>query len=160
MFHKFLSAAFLFTSFLALAGQTVSQSNNGYVIGPNGNGQVAVSTVTFASPAPTAGISEAGIAGISDHTPIPQGVQSTLGPSPVVYTSAPPTVFYTSQPALNSANSAAASEVATKSAANDLGPSFYTGAANAARSAPDINPSFSVGEIPVQTKARTCAHPA
>jgi hypothetical protein len=157
MFHKSLLTAFLFTS-LALAGQTVSpgpglQSNSGYVIGPSGNGQVAASTVTFASPAPTAGISEAGIAGISDHTPIQQGVQSTLGPSTVVYTSAPPTVFTTSQP---SANSAIASEITTESASNDLGASFYSGA-NAVSPASGMNASLSLGEVAVQNKTRNGA---
>src|SRR5258708_284866 len=102
MFHKFLLAITLFTS-LALFGQMVSngvppgpglQGNSGYVSGLAGNGQIAASTVTFASPAPIAGISEAGLAGISDHAPIQQGVQSTLVPSTVVYTSAPPTIFY------------------------------------------------------------------
>jgi cobalamin biosynthesis Mg chelatase CobN len=65
-----------------------------------------------------------------------------------------------SQPALNSANSAAAPEVATERAANDLGPSFYTGAANAARSAPDIDASLSLGEVAVQNKARNGAQHA
>jgi hypothetical protein len=158
MFHKFLLTAFLSTS-LALAGQTVSpgpglQSNSGYVIGPSGNGQVAASTATFASPVPTAGISEAGIAGISDHTPIQQGVQSTLGPSTIVYTSAPPTVFTTSQP---SANSAVASEVTTESASHDLGASFYSGAANAVSLAAGMNASSSLGEVAVQNKTRNGA---
>jgi hypothetical protein len=161
MFHRFLLTAFLSTS-LALAGQTVSpgpglQSNNGYVIGPSGNGQVAASTVTFASPVPTAGISEAGIAGISDHTPIQQGVQSTLGPSTIVYTSAPPTVFYTGQPATNSA---VASEVATESASHDLGASFYSGAANAVSLAAGMNASSSLGEVAVQNKTRNGAQHA
>src|SRR5437870_1011653 len=161
MFHKFLLTAFLSTS-LALAGQTVSpgsglQSNSGYVIGPAGNGQVAASTVTFASPAPTAGISEAGIAGISDHAPIQPGVQSTLGPSTVVYSSAPPTVFYTSQP---SANSAVASEITTEGAVNDLGSSFYAGAVNARSPAAGMNASLSLGEVAAQNKTRNGAQHA
>ncbi|HEV3316842.1 MAG TPA: hypothetical protein VG488_07745 [Candidatus Angelobacter sp.] len=158
MFHKFLLTAILSTS-LVVVGQTVSpgpglQGNGGYVIGPSGNGQVAASTVTFASPASTAGISEAGIAGISDHTPIQQGVQSTLGPSTIVYTSAPPTVFTTSQP---SANSAVASEITTESASNDLGASFYSGAANAVSPASGMNASLSLGEVAVQNKTRNGA---
>ncbi len=161
MFHKFLLTAFLSTS-LALVGQTVSpgpgvQGTNGYIIGPNGNGQVAASTVTFASPVPTAGISEAGIAGISDHAPIQQGVQSTLGPSTVVYTSAPPTVFYTSQPA---ANSAVTSQVTPESAVNDLGASFYSGTGNAVGSTPGINASLSLGEVAAQNKSRNGAQRA
>jgi len=161
MFHKFLLTAFLSTS-LALVGQTVTpgpgvQVTNGYVIGPNGNGQVAASTVTFASPAPTAGISEAGIAGISDHAPIQQGVQSTLGPSTVVYTTAPPTVFYTSQPA---ASSSVTSQVTPESAVNDLGASFYSGAASAAGSAPGMNASLSLGEVAAQNKSRNGAQRA
>ena len=158
---RFLFTAFLFTS-LAVVGQTVSngtapgpglQGNSGYVIGPIGNGQVAASTVTFASPAPTAGVSEAGIAGISDHAPLPQGVQSTLGASTVVYSSASPTVFYANQGAV------AGPEAAPETAVNDLAPSSYAGN-NTSGAAPSMNALMSLGEVAAQNKARNGAQHA
>src|SRR5205807_237508 len=122
---------------------------------------VPASTLTFATPAPTAGISQAGLAGISDHAPIQQGVQSTLVPSPMVYTSGPATVFYAGAP---SVNSAAPSEETTSGTGNNLGASFYSNAGNSPNSgsgmnAPSIAPSaLSLGEVAVQNRAR--AHSA
>lgn len=157
MFHKFLLAIILFTS-LALFGQMVPnsippgpglQGNSGYVSGIAGNGQIAASTVTFASPAPTAGISAAGFAGISDHAPIQQGVQSTLAPSTVVYTSAPPTISYGGSSAVNPAVSSEANSTDTS---NNLGPSFYAGS-NAASAMNAAAPPSSLAEMAVRYKA-------
>src|SRR5437763_5206603 len=167
---RFFFSAFLFTS-LAVIGQTVSngtssstsippgpglQGNSGYVIGPIGNGQVAASTVTFASPAPTAGISEAGIAGISDHTPLPQGVQSTLGASTVVYSSASPTVFYANQSATYAV---AGPEAGPEISVSDLSPSVYAGT-NTSAPASTTNASLSLGEVAAQNKSRNGAQRA
>src|SRR5205809_3053186 len=167
---RFFFSAFLFTS-LAVIGQTVSngtssstsippgpglQGNSGYVIGPLGNGQVAASTVTFASPAPTAGISEAGIAGISDHTPLPQGVQSTLSASTVVYSSASPTVFYANQSA---PYALAGPEAASETSVSDLSPSVYAGT-NTSAPGSTTNASLSLGEVAAQNKSRNGAQRA
>src|SRR5205807_10030854 len=96
-----LCASFVSTSLVF--GQTVSNGASFPVSISPGAG-VPASTLTFATPAPTAGISQAGLAGISDHAPIQQGVQSTLVPSPMVYTSGPATVFYAGSPSVNSAD--------------------------------------------------------
>jgi hypothetical protein len=167
---RFFFTAFLFTS-LAVVGQTVSngtssptsippgpglQGNSGYVIGPTGNGQVPASTVTFASPAPTTGISEAGIAGISDHTPLPQGVQSTLGASTVVYSSASPTVFYANQSATGVVGGP---ESASETPVSDLAPSVYAGT-NTSAPASTANASLSLGEVATQNKSRNGAQRA
>jgi hypothetical protein len=166
---RFLFTVFLFVSLsLAGIGQTVSsptivspasglQGNSGYVIGPIGNGQVAASTVTFASPAPTAGISEAGFAGISDHTPLPQGVQSTLPPSTVVVSSAgAPTVFYANQSA---PSAVAAPETAPETSVSNLAPSVYAGT-NTSAPASASNASLSLGEVAAQNKTHNGAQRA
>ena len=165
MLRRFLLATIVSTS-LAVFGQAVSNGtslpasapgpgNTGYVNGTGGNGQMA-STVTFASPAPAAGISEAGLAGISDHAPIQQGVQSTLAPSQMVYTSGPSTTFYAGAP---SVNPPITSETNTP-APNNLGPSFYSSTASGSTPGTGmnvplnlLNPS-SLGEVAVQFKTR------
>ncbi|HXB20569.1 MAG TPA: hypothetical protein VNV88_04260 [Candidatus Solibacter sp.] len=177
MVRKSLFAIVLSTS-LALFGQVVSngtsfpvsvppgpglQGTTWYVSGIAGNGQLAASSVTFASPPPTAGISEAGFTGISDHAPIPQGVQSTLAPSTVVYTSAPPTLYYGGAPYGGEAsmNSPVSSEANSTETSNNLGPSFYAGTINGSNDASSLNaaaPPLSLGEVAVQNKAR--AHSA
>jgi hypothetical protein len=136
MVRKFLLAAIVSTS-VAVFGQATT---NGYVNGVTGNGQIAASTVTFASPATTAGISEAGVAGISDHTPPPP--IGTLVPSTVVYTN-------------SGANYMAAPEATAERPVTDLGPSMYVG--NGAASA---NALLSLGEVAVQNKVRNRAQNA
>ena len=97
-------------------GSTV---NNGFVgTGVAGSGVLSTPGGTFASPAPTAGISDAGRAGISATTPLNTGVQSTLESSTVVYTNGAPVnpSPVNVSPAANSSGRAI----------NDLGPSFFS----------------------------------
>ena len=151
--------AFFFIS-LAVAGQTASPApglivNGGYVVGPIGNGQVAASTVTFGSPAPTAAASVSGIAGISDHAPLQQAAPTNMPAPTVVYTTAAPTnVVYTNQSGAN----AAGTQEATPAPVNDLAPSFYAGS-NAAGTA-GSNGSLSLGEVSALNKARNGAQHA
>lgn len=117
-------------------GSTV---NNGFV-GVTGVGSGVLSTPggTFASPAPTAGISDAGRAGISANTPVNTGVQTSLENSTVVFTNG--------APVNPSANISTAANTSGR-LINDMGPSFYSdavaGSANAA----------SLGEVAAQFKS-------
>jgi hypothetical protein len=103
--------------------------NNGFVgTGAVGSGVLSTPGGTFASPAPTAGISDAGRAGISANTPMNTGVQSTLENSTIVYTNGAPV-----NP--SNVNVSAAGNTSGR-AINDMGPSFYSdtvgGSANTA----------------------------
>ncbi len=156
--RAFIPAFFLIS--LAAFGQTASSApglviNGGYVVGPVGNGQVAASTVTFASPAPTAGASVSGIAGISDHASIQPGVPTTLPAPTVVYTTAAPTtVVNANQPG---ANPAGAQEGTSEAPVNDLTSTFYAG--NNASGTPG-NAALSLGEVSASNKARNGAQHA
>lgn len=140
MFYKVLLVSFLAVSLTAF-GQTgaVNQpttsqtplqpagsglSSTGGTVGYYGEG-VAVGgpllttpTASFDSPLPTAGISDAGRAGISDSTPINAGVQTTLNSSTLVYSSA----GAEGPSSLSPATSAVTSEPRS----GDLGPSFFS----------------------------------
>jgi hypothetical protein len=114
--------------------------NNGVVgTGAVGSGVLSTPGGTFASPAPTAGISDAGRAGISADTPMNTGVQSTLENSTVVYTNGAPV-----NP--RSVNVSTAANTGGR-LINDLGPSFYsdTIAGNAN--------TISLGQVAEQYKA-------
>jgi len=114
--------------------------NNGFVgTGVVGSGVLSTPGGTFASPAPTAGISDAGRAGISTNAPLSTGVQSSLENSTVVYTNGAPV-----NPSGVNISSAANTP---GRAINDMGPSFYsdTIAGNANRA--------SLAEIAAQLKA-------
>jgi hypothetical protein len=117
--------------------------NNGFV--SNGaTGPVLLSTpvVTFASPAPAAGISDAGRAGISVDMTANPGVQSTLENSTVVYTSGAP--VYLSGTNSSGAN---ASPAASGRLVNDMGPSYFSNTVGGGSSA-------SLGEVAAQLKAQ------
>ncbi|HEV3038879.1 MAG TPA: hypothetical protein VHA33_13970 [Candidatus Angelobacter sp.] len=131
-------------------------SNGGYVVAP-GNGQVAASTVAFASPPTTAGISVAGFAGISDHAPAPQGIQSTLGPSTLVVSSMAPNIVYTPVPAVNATATPEAATTTTTS--GDLSPSVFAGN-NISGPPPSTNASRSLGDVAEQYKAQKGAQQA
>lgn len=125
-------------------------------------GQVpATPTATLAAPSPTAGISDAGRAGISDLAPMPPNVP--VPSSTIVYvtqppvqtiTTAPPGVVPTSVPGAVVETNVAGESVGSPSAANesggrtvnDLGPSYYADAV------PSGN-NTSLGEISVRFKA-------
>jgi hypothetical protein len=118
--------------------------NGGYVTnGPYGTPIVSTPGATFASPAPTAGITNAGRAGISANTPVNTGV-STLGSSTMVYTNVPPVVVE------NSVNGPATNAAAVNAGGgrliNDMGPSYYADALPAAS-------NVSLGEVAAQLKA-------
>jgi cobalamin biosynthesis Mg chelatase CobN len=114
--------------------------NNGFVgTGAVGSGVLSTPGGTFASPAPTAGISDAGRAGITANAPMNTGVQSTLENSTVVYTNGAPV-----NP--SNVNVSAAANTGGR-LINDMGPSFYSdtvgGGAN----------TVSLGQVAAQYKA-------
>jgi len=118
--------------------------NNGFVgTGAVGSGVLSTPGGTFASPAPTAGISDAGRAGISANTPMNTGVQSSLENSTVVYTNGAPV-----NP--NGVNISTAANTPGR-AINDLGPSFYSDVV-----AGSVN-AVSLGEVAAQIKASKTA---
>jgi hypothetical protein len=129
------------------AEQNTVPTNNGtfFGTGGTGGGVVTTPTATFASPAPTAGISDAGVAGISTSNPVNTGVQSTLGSSTMVFTNVSPV------------NPHAMSTTAVTSGRliNDLGPSEFAGAANTgAVSTASTASGPSVADIAAKFKAR------
>lgn len=122
-----------------LNNTTGSGGSVGGVVG----GGVLLSTpqATFDSPQPTAGISDAGRAGISDNSTINTGLAASLNSSTVVYSSVPTTNTVTENPAT--------AAVSARGPANDLGPSFYSDTVGAA---PVNGPS--VAEVAAQYKTQ------
>lgn len=117
---------------------TVPTTTTGGFIGPVGGAFLSTPMATFASPQPTAGISNAGTAGISNSSPVSTGVQSTLGSSSIVYTNMAPV------------NPTAAPSVASSGRLiYDLGPSFFS---NTPISTPE--PTVSLAEVAAQYKAK------
>jgi hypothetical protein len=170
MFRKLLLIAILPIS-LAVFGQTVSNGgvypasttpmtgspgsgfvgNNGYISGVAGNGQITASDVTLTSPPPTAGITDAGRAGISDFSPMNPGIPSP--PSTVAYTNASPgnTVIYTNAVPVNTGATTRVS-----SEPGDLASSVYISAG-----VPNTNgSSLSLGDVAAQNKSRKGAQNA
>ncbi|MGC2695115.1 MAG: hypothetical protein WA738_04925 [Candidatus Angelobacter sp.] len=107
---------------------------------------VATPTATFDAPQPTAGISDAGRAGISVNTPINPAVTTTLAPSTMVYTSVPPVNVVAGNPAVGSTGASANTAATGGRLVNDLGPSYYADAL------PTAN-NVSVAEVATQFKA-------
>jgi hypothetical protein len=121
--------------------------NNGFVSsGVAGAPVLSTPSGTFASPAPTAGISDAGRAGISANTPANTGVQSSLENSTVVYINGapvnPPGVNIS--PAANGPGSPAAN--GSGRIINDVGPSYFSNTLEGGGAS-------SVGEAAAQMKA-------
>jgi len=121
-------------------GTTVNNGLNG-VVGGGVFGGPVLSTpgASFAAPAPTAGISDAGRAGISANTNVNPGVPSTLENSTVVYTNGAPV----NPPAVNISAAAAGGGRLV----NDMGPSFYSDTISGGGA------SASLGEVAAQFKA-------
>ena len=118
----------------------------------------ATPSVTFAAPAPTAGISDAGRAGISNLAPLPSALPSAS--STVVYvTQSPVETVTTGAPGAIPENTAANPVAGTPSGVsagenesggriiNDLGPSYYADALSSGS-------NTSLGELSAQYKAR------
>lgn len=98
---------------LGVTGGTVGYYGEGVAVsGP----LLTTPTASFDSPLPTAGISDAGRAGISDSTPINAGVQTTLNSSTLVYSSVGTEGATTVNPATS----------AVTERGLDLGPSFFS----------------------------------
>jgi trimeric autotransporter adhesin len=114
-------------------------NNNGFVGGVSGSGVISTPTATFAAPAPTAGISDAGRAGISADTTANPGVTSTLDTST--------TVVYTNAAPINP-RGANVSPAANSSGRmiNDLGPSYFSNTVNGSS-------AVSLGEVAAQLKS-------
>ena len=119
---------------------TTFNNNNGTVGGGVFGGPVlSTPGASFAAPAPTAGISDAGRAGISSNTNVNPGVPSTLENSTVVYTNGAPV----NPPAVNMSGAAAGGGRLI----NDMGPSYYSDTISGS------GPSVSLGEVAAQFKA-------
>lgn len=121
--------------------------NNGSFGGFGGGGVLATPSATFASPEPTAGISDAGRAGVSTNSPVGAGVQNTSPNSTLVYTNA----SVINPQAINTAALSGGRLI------NDLGPSVYIGSVEAgSRGLNAMNaatPGPSVAEIAARYKA-------
>src|ERR1051326_1084486 len=121
-------------------GNTFNNGNNG-TVGGGAFGAPMLSTpgASFAAPAPTAGISDAGRAGVSSNTNVNSGVPNTLETSTVVYTTGAPV----NPPAVNMSAAAAGGGRLI----NDMGPSFYSDTIAGS------GPAVSLGEVAAQFKA-------
>jgi hypothetical protein len=117
-------------------------NNTGFIGGTTGSGVLATPSATFASPEPTAGISDAGHAGISDSNPVSNGVQSTTENS---------TVVYTNSPAINPRAAGPAAAVSGGRLINDFSPSVYVGDKSTAASSQQT----SVADVAARYKARS-----
>lgn len=115
-------------------------TNGGFVGGSVAGSPLATPNATFASPQPTAGISDMGRAGISAETPIQTGLQSTVT-STIVYTNVEPM----NPPAMNTNPLTAGRMV------NDMGPSSFVGSASSASS---MMAAASLGEVAAKFKAQ------
>ena len=113
-------------------------------IGPTGGVLLSTPLATFDSPQPTAGISVAGRAGISNNTPVNAGLESTLAPSTMVYVSSPAATF----PA--PANENPATEAVSSERMNDFVPSAPITSVGAS----SVTNNLSLAEVAAMYKAR------
>jgi len=124
--------------------QVAAPGTNIYVVGGGlyGTGVYVTPTASFASPAPTTGLSLAGRTGISLNEPVYTGVQSTLQPTPLNY-------YYGSPLNYETAPEYAGETVAESGPLiRDMLPS-YSSERIAAQT-----PSMSVAEVAAQYKAK------
>jgi hypothetical protein len=117
--------------------------NNSGFIGASAGGVLATPSATFASPSPTAGISDSGRAGVTDSTPVNTGVTSTTENSTLVYTNAP---------AINPRAAVNPASLNTGRLINDFGPSVYVGETGITTSAVK---AASVADIAARYKAQS-----
>ncbi|HET6844588.1 MAG TPA: hypothetical protein VFK06_23315 [Candidatus Angelobacter sp.] len=120
---------------------------NGYVT-TVGNGQIVTPTAAFDTPAPTAGVSNAGRAGISNNAPLSNGALSVTPPSSIAFTNAAPVVSNAAPAEGNSGQAAAPANQA--SAIGDFGPSYFAGAESAASATGPV----SLAEMATQYKSQ------
>lgn len=172
MFRRSLAAAVFIWAMIALHQPSTAQTAPGTVATPTlsgntvllGNGPTTPST-TFAAPAPTAGISDAGRAGISNSAPLSNNVVPAPNDTVVYYSQpgiqpvvtmpsanelATPGTTAVTAPAENVPNAAEENPVSNESGGTDFGPSSYAGAVT--------NPNrVSLGQIAAQYKAAKSA---
>ncbi len=117
-------------------------TNGGFVGGGVTASPLATPNATFASPQPTAGISDMGRAGISAETPIQTGLQSTVTSSTIVYTNVEPV----NPPAVNT------NPLTSGRMINDMGPSSFVG--SGASSSSSMMAAASLGEVAAKFKAQ------
>jgi len=128
---------------------------NGYVT-TIGNGQIVTPTAAFDTPAPTAGVSNAGRAGISNYEPLSNGALSVTPPSSIAFTNAAPVVTTGTAAAETNAQAQVAAPANQASVIGDFGPSYFAGAESAA-STPG---PMSVAELAMQHKSQQGARSA
>lgn len=136
-------------------GQVTPAGSTVIVVGSGTGPILNTPSVTFGTPAGTAGISLADRAGISNASPAPSAVPSTPEPSPVYSTANLP---YTGQP-VSAENVSAPAGSNTGRLINSMGPSYYAGAgfAGGAAAAPagaaENMPAASLGDVAAQYKS-------
>ena len=171
MFRRSLAAAVFVWAMIALSQPSSAQTAPGSVASPTlsgntvllGNGPTTPST-TFAAPAPTAGISDAGRAGISNSAPLTNNMvpppndtvvyYSQPGIQPVVTTPTTNESVASGTAAViapeNTTNAAEENAASNESRGNDLGPSYYAGTVSNSN-------SVSLGQVAAQYKAAKSA---
>ncbi len=116
-------------------------TNGGFIGASVAGSPLATPNATFASPQPTAGISQMGRAGISTDTPLQTGLQSTVTPSTIVYTNIEPV----NPPAANMNPQASGRMI------NDAGPSYFAGGGSLPASMMAV---MSLGEVAAKFKSQ------
>ncbi len=107
---------------------------------------LATPMATFASPVPTAGISNAGRAGISNNAPMNTGVTNTLPSTPLVYTTGSTVIGVETNPATASAGGTNTANTEEEKSVRDLAPSYFENAVSGGNSA-------SLGEVASHLKS-------
>ena len=113
-------------------------------IGPTGGVLLSTPSASFSSPQPTAGISLAGRAGISNSTPTNTGLESTVTPSTLVY------VYNSGANAATPASESPAMEAVSSARATDFVPSSSVTSFGAA----PAGTTLSLAEVAATYKAR------
>jgi hypothetical protein len=126
MLRKLLLVSVVSLSIAAFAQNGLTSAGGVVGTGPNGGVPLSTPSATFDSPAPTAGISDAGRAGISDNTPISTAVPGGMNNSTVVYTNYPAVVPEISPALAAVSNEAENAENNERGPANDLSASYYS----------------------------------
>ena len=133
----------------------LNTNTNGVTTGTFGGGfaatpLLATPTATFDAPLPTAGITDAGRAGISSNMPVNTGVASTLASPTMVYTAVPPVNVVVVNPAVGAPSATGAAAGTSGRLINDMGPSYYSDAMPAGS-------NVSLGQVAAQFKASKAA---
>lgn len=148
-FCSFLPQAVIGQNVQIVVGQKVEYGQRQPILAP-GTGAPPTPMATFATPAPTAGVSLQGRMGASSVFETPQGVVSTLTPPPMVYQNA--TIWGVPETPETPAAAPIEAQPQEETRPVDLGPSSFVSA-----SASEKKPVISLGEVAAQYKAMSRA---